>query len=198
VASLKDLEGKRVGVSRLGSDSHRYGVLMMEESGVDAKKVTFIQTGSTTVSLTALQQGSVAASVLSPPFTGAMAEKGFKVLAKSRSIIDIPWLGLVTSRQKLERQQELVKTMLRAMRAALEAMRAEKQEVVAYIEKNFNVSTGVAAESYEEIRGVLIEGMIMSEDKIRRYLEGAHAHGEISKPLSAADVFDFSPLKSLK
>ena len=73
VANVKDLEGKRVAVSRIGSESHRYGSLMLESGGADPKKVTFIQTGSTTVSLAALQQGSVNPAVLSPPFTGAMA-----------------------------------------------------------------------------------------------------------------------------
>ena len=88
VTSPKDLEEKKVAVSRLGSDSHRYGVLMLEKSGVDPKKITFIQTGSTTVSVTALQQGSVAAAVLSPPFTGAMAQKGFKIFMRSRALVE--------------------------------------------------------------------------------------------------------------
>ncbi|OGQ78110.1 MAG: hypothetical protein A3F90_05290 [Deltaproteobacteria bacterium RIFCSPLOWO2_12_FULL_60_19] len=198
LASLKELEGKRVAVSRLGSDSHRYGVMMMEQSGVDVKKVTFIQSGSTTVSLTALQQGSVAAAVLSPPFTGAMAEKGYKVLAKSRSLLDLPWLGLVTSRQKIEKQPERVKSVLRAMREALESIRADRQGVVAYIEKNFNVNQTVATESYEDLRGVLVDGLMMPEEQIKKYLEGAHARGELPKPLSFGDAFDFSALKSLK
>lgn len=91
---------------RIGSESHRYGVLMLQNSGVDAKRVTFIQTGSTTVSLTALQQGSVEAAVLSPPFTGVMAEKGFTILARSSNLVEAPWLGLVTSRQKIQRQRD--------------------------------------------------------------------------------------------
>jgi NitT/TauT family transport system substrate-binding protein len=102
IHNIKDLEGKRVAVSRIGSDSHRYGSLMLEHGGADPKKITFIQTGSTTVSLTALQQGSVNAAVLSPPFTGIMAEKGFKVLGRSRSLPESPWLGLVAGRQKRE------------------------------------------------------------------------------------------------
>lgn len=198
VGNLKDLEGKRVAVSRIGSDSHRYAVMMMEQGSADAKKVTFIQSGSTTVSLTALQQGSVAAAVLSPPFTGAMAEKGYKILARSRSLPDLPWLGLVTSRQKIEKQPERVKSALRAMRDALESIRADRQGVVAYIEKNFNVNPTVAAESYDDLRGVLVDGLMMPEEQIKRYLEGAHARGEIPKALSFGDAFDFAPLKNLK
>ena len=34
VPNIKSLEGKQVAVSRVGSDSHRYGVMMMENSGL--------------------------------------------------------------------------------------------------------------------------------------------------------------------
>lgn len=100
-AGVKDLEGKRVAVSRIGSESHRYGSLMLESGGADPKKITFIQTGGTSVSLAALQQGTVNAAVLSPPFTGVMAEKNYRILARSRSLAEAPWLGLVANRQKL-------------------------------------------------------------------------------------------------
>jgi ABC-type nitrate/sulfonate/bicarbonate transport system substrate-binding protein len=168
VASVKDLEGKTVAVSRIGSESHRYGSLMIENGGADPKKVTFIQTGSTTVSLTAIQQGSVTAAVLSPPFTGIMAEKGYKILGRSRSLLqDAPWLGLVASRQKIERQTEQVKNMLRSMRDVIAAIKREKSAVVSYIEKNFKVSAANANESYEDIMGVMVEPLLYATSKFK-------------------------------
>jgi ABC-type nitrate/sulfonate/bicarbonate transport system substrate-binding protein len=198
LSNLKDLEGKRVAVSRIGSDSHRFGSLMLESGGADPKKITFIQTGSTTVSLTALQQGSVNAAVLSPPFTGIMAEKGFKILARSRSLIESPWLGLVASRQKVERQAEQVKNMLRAMRDVMVTVRRDKPNIVAYIERNFKVSAANAAESYDDINGVMVDSLSMREDQIQKYLDGAHARGEIPRALTATEMFDFSLLRNLK
>ena len=196
--SVKDLEGKRVAVSRIGSDSHRFGSLMIENGGADPKKVTFIQTGSTTVSLTAVQQGAVNAAVLSPPFTGMMAEKGFKILARSRSLIESPWLGLVASRQKLDKQAEQTRNVLRSMRDVIGAIRRDKPGIVAYIEKNFKVSAANAEESYEDINGVMLESMIMRDDQIQKYLDNAYSRSEIPKPLSASEMFDFSLLRNLK
>ena len=198
VLNLKDLEGRRVAVSRIGSDSHRFGALMLESGGADPKKITFIQTGSTTVSLTALQQGSVNAAMLSPPFTGLIAEKGFKILARSRSLIESPWLGLVASRQKLEKQPEQTRNMLRIMRDVIATIRRDKPGIVAYIEKNFKVTTANAMESYEDINGVMLDGMTMRENQIQKYLDGAYARGEILRPLSASEMFDFSLLRNLK
>lgn len=183
---------------RIGSESHRYGVLMLQNSGVDAKRVTFIQTGSTTVSLTALQQGSVEAAVLSPPFTGVMAEKGFTILARSSNLVEAPWLGLVTSRQKIQRQPEQVRNMLRAMREVLVLIRQDRRGVTAYIRENFKVSPEIAEESYEDINDVILDGLMMSESRVRNYLEGVHSRGELSRLLPVGEVIDYSLLKGLR
>ena len=198
VASAKELEGKRVAVSRIGSDSHRFGSLILENAGADAKKITFIQTGSTTISLGSLQQGAVAGAVLSPPFTGIMAEKGYKVLGRSRSLVETPWLGLVGSKQKLERQPEQTRNMLRSMRDVVAAIRSDKAAVVSYIEKNFKVSKANATESYEDIAGVIVDSMLMRDDQLQKYLESSQARGETPKLLRPSDVFDFSLLRNIK
>ena len=198
IANVKDLEGKKVAVSRIGSESHRYGSLMLESGGADPKKVTFIQTGSTTVSLAALQQGSVNAAVLSPPFTGAMAEKGYKILRRTRSLPDAPWLGLVAYRSKIEKQPEQVRAMLRSLREVMGVIRREKAAVVGYIERNFKVSAANANESYEDITGVMVDGLLLRDDQIQQYLDASYARGEIAKRLAVGDLFDFSLLRSLK
>jgi ABC-type nitrate/sulfonate/bicarbonate transport system substrate-binding protein len=198
LANAKELEGKKVAVSRIGSESHRYGTQMLEFAGADPKKVTFIQTGSTSISLTAIQQGSVNAAVLSPPFTGIMAEKGYKVLARSRSLAEAPWLGLVSNRAKIDKQPEQVRNMLRSLRDVLALIRRDKAAVVSYIEKNFNVSQANATESYEDISGVIVDAMMLRDEPIQKYLDSSHARGELSKRLLVSDMFDFTLLRNLK
>jgi len=198
LSNVKELEGKKVAVSRIGSESHRYGSLMIESGGADPKKVTFIQTGSTTVSLTAIQQGSVNAAVLSPPFTGIMAEKGFKILGRSRSLAEAPWLGLVVHRQKVERKPEQVRNMLRSMRDVTAIIRRDRPAVISYIEKIFKVSTANAAASYDDIAGVMVDSLMLGEKQIQEYLDGSYQRGELPKPISASEMFDFSLLRSLK
>ena len=198
LASAKSLEGKKVAVSRIGSESHRYGSLIIESGGADPKKVTFIQTGSTTVSLTAIQQGSVDGAVLSPPFTGIMAEKGFKILGRSRSLAEAPWLGLVVHRQKVERHPEQIRSMLRSMRDVTAVIRRDKPAVISYIEKNFKVSPANASSSYDDIIGVMVDSLMLSDKQIQDYLDGSHQRGELPKPVAASEMFDFSLLRSLK
>jgi ABC-type nitrate/sulfonate/bicarbonate transport system substrate-binding protein len=199
IAKPKDLEGKKVAVSRIGSESHRYGALMLENSGVDEKKITFIQTGSTTVSLTALQQGSVDAAVLSPPFTGMMARQGYRVLMNSRDLIEAPWLGVVTSRQKIEKQPEQVRNFLAALRETLRAVRQDRAGVGAYIQQGWQVAPEVAGGAYEDIAGVMVDDLMMPEERVNVFLQRAQSRGELGKkPVAMSDIFDYSFARGLK
>lgn len=198
IANMKELEGKKVAVSRIGSESHRYGSLIIESAGADPKKVTFIQTGSTSISLAAIQQGTVNAAVLSPPFTGMMAEKGYKILGRSRSLAEAPWLGLVANRQKIEKQPEQVRNMLRSMRDVVAAMRRDRAGIINYIEKDFKVSSANATESYEDIMGVTVDNLTLRDEQIQKYLDNSLARGEIAKRMTVNEMFDFSLLRSLK
>jgi ABC-type nitrate/sulfonate/bicarbonate transport system substrate-binding protein len=198
VANGKALEGKKVAVSRIGSESHRYGSQMLEFAGGDPRRVTFIQTGSTTVSLAALQQGSVDAAVLSPPFTGIMVEKGYKILARSRSLAEAPWLGLVANRQKIAKQSEQVRNMLRSLREVTATLKRDKAAVISYIERNFKVSAANAAASYDDIAGVMVDQLMLPDEPIQKYLDSSHARGELSRRLTASDMFDFTLLRSVE
>jgi NitT/TauT family transport system substrate-binding protein len=198
IAGIKELEGKKVAVSRIGSESHRYGSQMLEFGGADPKKVTFIQTGSTSVSLTAIQQGSVNAAVLSPPFTGIMAEKGYRILARSRSLAEAPWIGLVATQQKIAKQPDQVRAMLRSMREVVERIRKDKGAVIAYIEKNFKVSSANAAESYDDIAGVMVDKLLLPDEPIQKYLDSSFARGELTRRLTVPEIYDFSLLRGLK
>jgi hypothetical protein len=126
-----------------------------------------------------------------------MAEKGYKILARSRSLIELPWMGMVTSRQKIEKQPEVVKNVLRSIREVAVNVRRDKAGVVGYIEKSFKVAPRVAAESYEDINGVIIESLVMPEEQLKSYLDNASNRGELAKPLGVSDVFDLSLIKTL-
>jgi hypothetical protein len=84
------------------------------------------------------------------------------------------------------------------MRDVMAAMRRDKSAVTSYIERNFNVSAANAKESYEDISGVIVDGMMMRDEPIQKYLDSSYARGELSKRLSASDMFDFTLLRSIK
>src|SRR5258705_9164400 len=172
---------------------------MLENSGVDEKRIPSIQPGNTTVSLTALQQGAVEAAVLSPPFTGLMARQGYKVLMNSRDLIEAPWLGVVTSRQKIAKQPGEVRAFLAALRHTLRSLRQDRPAAVAYIQQSWQVPAEVAGEAYDDIAGVMVDDLVMPEERVNIFLERAQSRGELGKkPLALGDIFDYSFARGLK
>jgi NitT/TauT family transport system substrate-binding protein len=193
----KSLEGKKIFVSRIGSESHFNGAVMLEKSGADPKKVTWIQTGSTALNMLPLERGLVEGAVLSPPFTGVMARKGFKILKRSGDVIDAsPFNGLVTTREKIQKHPDRLRNTLRAMLEAIKSIRQERKAVIAYIMQSFTVDQGVAEEAYDDISGVLLDDMIMAESGLNKYLEMIYGRGETNKPLTVNEILDYSFLKA--
>jgi ABC-type nitrate/sulfonate/bicarbonate transport system substrate-binding protein len=194
----KDLEGKKVGVSRIGSESHNGAVWMLTHNGVDVKKVTFIQTGSTIVSMIGLQQGSLEASVLSPPFTGEMVVQGFKVLAKTGDVVESPFNGVGASQDRLRSRPERMRKGLKALLESFRRIKQDRAGTIEYIRQSFKVSDKIAENSYNEIREVMLDDMIMPEDRLKKALDGPYARGEGEKILSVNEVADYSILRSLR
>lgn len=197
--NAKSLEGKKISVSRIGSESHFNGVVMLEKSGADPKKVTWIQTGSTALNMVPLERGLVEGAVLSPPFTGIMARKGFKIIKRSGEVIDAsPFNGLVTTREKLQSHPDRIRNALKAMLEAIKSIRQDRKAVIAYIMQSFNVDQGVAEEAYQDILGVLLDDMIMADTGLNKYLEMIHGRGETTKVLTVHDVVDYTYVKAVK
>src|SRR4029434_3580481 len=81
-----------------------------------------------------LERGLVEGAVLSPPFTGVMARKGFKILKRSGDVIDdSPFNGLVTTREKIQKQPDRMRNTLKAMLEAIKSIRQDRKAVIDYI-----------------------------------------------------------------
>src|SRR6266508_1373312 len=63
----EDLKGKKLGVSRLGSNSHYFVIQALRRSGMEPTEVTFIQTGGQVENLAALFSGAVDAATMTRP-----------------------------------------------------------------------------------------------------------------------------------
>jgi NitT/TauT family transport system substrate-binding protein len=198
IKTPKDLLGKKVGVSRIGSESHNAAVWMLTQNGVDVRKVTFIQTGSTIVSMIGLQQNSLDASILSPPFTGEMVVQGFKVLAKTSDVAESPFNGMATSVDKLRSRPERIRKSLKALLESFRRIKQDRSGTVDYIRQSFKVSERIAENSYNEIREVMLDDMIMPEERLQKALEGPYSRSEGEKSLSINEVVDYSILRSLR
>ena len=117
---------------------------MLTKKGLQPESVTFIQTGSTSNSLSALFSGAVDASALSLPFNVIMAEKGFTELASTHELGCYPGTGLLVAVSLLKNDRDRVKKIVAALVDSLREIRSEKSVVVSYIQKKWNLQPKIA------------------------------------------------------
>jgi ABC-type nitrate/sulfonate/bicarbonate transport system substrate-binding protein len=90
VASVRDLEGKRLGISRIGDTPYHYTVALLGKFGLTARNVQWIPVGTDVNGrATALAAGRVDATLLTPPSSFKLEDAGYKNLASLADYDDI-------------------------------------------------------------------------------------------------------------
>jgi NitT/TauT family transport system substrate-binding protein len=87
IKSVKDLAGKKVGVSAPGSSTHYFLNYLMKKNGVDAASVGVIGIGLGATAVAAMEQGSVDAAVMLDPAVTQLQgrNKDLRILSDTRT-----------------------------------------------------------------------------------------------------------------
>jgi NitT/TauT family transport system substrate-binding protein len=87
IKSVKDLAGKRVGVSAPGSSTHYFLNFLLKKNGVDAGSVGVIGIGLGSTAVAAMEQGSVDAAVMLDPAVTLLQgkNKDLRILSDTRT-----------------------------------------------------------------------------------------------------------------
>jgi ABC-type nitrate/sulfonate/bicarbonate transport system substrate-binding protein len=146
---------KTVAVSGLGSTAHYAALNVMRKLGRDGPdNATYFATNDTAKSYQALEARTADAAILSPPYTSMATLAGYAHLGDAFDMVDVQG-GLVTTTRHLAEQPAEVKALLRGTLRALDYIATHEDELVAYMEKEFELEHGVAAGSYAIVKQVL-------------------------------------------
>jgi NitT/TauT family transport system substrate-binding protein len=87
IKSVKDLAGKRIGVSAPGSSTHYFLNFLLKKNGVDAGSVGVIGIGLGATAIAAMEQGSVDAAVMLDPAVTLLQgkNKDLRILSDTRT-----------------------------------------------------------------------------------------------------------------
>jgi len=89
-ASVRDLKGKRIGVSQLGDAPYNYTVALLAKSGLTPKDVQWIPIGTDVNGrVAALMGGRVDATMITAPVYFKLEQQGYKSLANTSDYDDI-------------------------------------------------------------------------------------------------------------
>ena len=128
INSVKDLEGKTVGISGLGNADHALTLFLLKKAGADATKVQFATIGTNL--LEALRQGQLDAGLVQEPALTLVEQAGGKVLVNAMETADAlkylggnyEFMGIAVRAAEIDQRRDEMKALVKAMQSALVAV----------------------------------------------------------------------------
>jgi NitT/TauT family transport system substrate-binding protein len=140
VASVKDLAGKKVGVSAPGSSTHFFLTYLLSKNGVDPNSVGVVGVGLEATAVAAMEQGSIDAAVMLDPAVTLLQGKhnDLKILSDTRTQRDTlavfggeyPGGALYTRADWIASHQKEVQALTNAMVSTLRWIHAHTAEEI--------------------------------------------------------------------
>ena len=194
--SVMDLKGKAIGIGVVGSSPHIVTRLILKHFGLDPEKdVKSVAGGSAEARLAALEQGLFTATVVAPPFDFFAKKLGFRILARAQDILTYPEGGLSTTVRKIKERPDEVKRVIEAGIKANHYIRMEREGTTRFLVQWQNVSSEVAAATYDSVAKAYNEDGAVPEDGLRTVIEEAKKGAKVTHEISISQVAELSILR---
>ena len=125
----EDLKGKRIGVSRIGGNSHYFTIQALRRHGMEPNRdYSFLQTGGDPETLAALMSGSLEVANLTPPTDAQAIAKGYHYVIYGPDL-KIPYsaTAFVTKRSVMAKRPATVANFMRAMAEASKIVHTDRE-----------------------------------------------------------------------
>jgi NitT/TauT family transport system substrate-binding protein len=200
VAAPKDLKGKIIGISALGTATHFLTVRVLKAIGLDAEKdVTLRAVGDEGLRLQALATGLVQASLLGSQGVIEGEKTGLKVIVAAADVIDsLPFAGVTTTLAKLKENPQQIKRVLRAGLRGVRYVQENRAGTIDVIANWYRVERDIAAATYDLARKSFSPNGEVSERGVILSMEFARASGKFDKETSPAEIVDFNLVREVK
>jgi NitT/TauT family transport system substrate-binding protein len=138
----EDVKGKKIGVSRIGGNSHYFTIQALRRFGMDVtKEATFIQTGGDPETFAALSAGSIDVATLTPPLDALAVARGFHYVIYGPDL-KIPYAAtaFVTKRSVIAKRPQVIGNFMRAMAETSKMMHTDREFVYKVLGKYLRIS----------------------------------------------------------
>jgi NitT/TauT family transport system substrate-binding protein len=149
---IKELKGGTIGVTAIGGTNYISTRLTLRHHGIDPDKdVKILAIGDEKLMYEAFKIGRVDSVVVAPPFSVILRREGFPLLAHTAQILTIPFSGLGTTTDRINRNRPQIRRLLKGEIEALRFIRANAAGTTDVIRKRFAMDEKLARESYDVV-----------------------------------------------
>ncbi|HEY3168476.1 MAG TPA: ABC transporter substrate-binding protein [Candidatus Binatia bacterium] len=134
IRNAEQLKGKRIGISRFGSNTDYVVRLALNQFALSPNEVQIIQVGGSQARLVAMKSGAIQATVLSPEETLVAQKMGYGILLDFiEKGIEFPHVNVVVRDDFLETQPQTVRSFMRAYIESVRYYKTHRAEAISKI-----------------------------------------------------------------
>lgn len=140
IKRAQDLKGKRIGVSRIGSNPHYFAVQALRHFGMEPRDVSYVQAGGAPETLAALVAQGIDAAVLTVPTDAQALKLGYHYVIYGPDL-NIAYAATTfnTRRSLLAKKGPVIGRFMRAMAESAKIMHTDKEFVYKVMEKYLRI-----------------------------------------------------------
>jgi NitT/TauT family transport system substrate-binding protein len=147
--SLKELRGKRIGLTGLGGTSDVALRIALEAVGENPKNFVIVALGAPQL-MSGLENGSIEAAELNSPLNYYAKKKGFRELLDIGSYVQMPLGGLTASNASIQNRTDELRRVLRSLQIAKRSLLQAKEKAIDLIMRTIRVDREVADEMFAD------------------------------------------------
>ncbi|MET0585636.1 MAG: ABC transporter substrate-binding protein [Candidatus Binatia bacterium] len=167
IQRVEDLRGKMIGVGGNWGTQFYQVLEALRPNGID-KDVQLVSTGDVANGFLSLQQGSMPAVALTPPYGILAKRQGYRDLVHTGDVIGVsPTTALVTTKDKLEREPQKIRRTIRAVMRAVEFAKTRRAEMIQFIIRQYKMEREVADSVYDALMDTLNPTLSLTDQEVQ-------------------------------
>ncbi|TMA65113.1 MAG: ABC transporter substrate-binding protein [Deltaproteobacteria bacterium] len=199
IGSLKDLKGKKVGVSALGARSDLVARVILRRAGLDpSKDVEMVAAGLAPARALALSKNLVQGVPLNQEVAGEAQKLGIKIL-EMKSVPVVTDL-LLTTRSFIKREEITIRRFMQGYAAAIQFFVSKRDASLSILKKYFPGNQAVSVDTmYDAFSAQLRPLPELNSEALQALVDVGAAVDQRTKNLKPADIIEprfFDELKN--
>lgn len=180
IASLKEIKGKTIGITRPGSDVHRMLTLVAKSAGLDLNDVKVLGVGDPSSRVNALRRKIVDGAVLSLPYFFLVEKEGFRPLAYFKDYVDVPIMEWTVHDERIRERPDEINKIIAAIQRGVAYAKTRRQEVPPLLQEFVGLENiEVAIKAYEVVKDMWPSNGATTEQGLRNAISIAEIPSSI-------------------
>lgn len=197
----EDVKGKKIGVSRIGSNTHYFTIQAMRRFNMEpGRDFSFVQTGGDPETFAALVGGGIDVACLTPPTDAKAIAQGYHYVVYGPDL-KIPYAAtaFVTKRSVIAKRNQTIGRFMRAMAEASKIAHSDREFVYKVLGKYLRVTDRKVLDSaYNAEIKVLEPRLVIKNEALEAILEEVAQVDPRAKKVKPQELVDTRYLDAME